>query len=177
MQQIELKIESLEYQAFKDFGDVIETENRWLKYINNGMAKRFHDLSEIDVLEDEGRPLINIFRSKCSNYPIRIKMMERHPLSSQAFIPLSPIPFLIVVAAESKSISADNLRVFLTNGQQGVNYKRGTWHHPLIALQKESDFLVVDRGGKGKNCEEFWFDDESKIVVNYYSNKGNSLFK
>ena len=170
MQEIELKIESLESYSFKAFGDVIETENRSLKYINNGMATRFHDLAEIDVLEDEGRPLINIFRSKCSSFPVRIKMMERHPLSSQAFMPLSSIPFLIIVAQESSIISVEELRVFISNGQQGVNYRRGVWHHPLIALLNESDFLVVDRGGMGVNCEEFWFDNEYNIVVNYMNN-------
>ena len=175
MQEIELKIESLESYSFKAFGDVIETENRSLKYINNGMATRFHDLAEIDVLEDEGRPLINIFRSKCSSFPVRIKMMERHPLSSQAFMPLSSIPFLIIVAQESNSISAEDLRVFISNGRQGVNYRRGVWHHPLIALKKESDFLIVDRGGKGKNCEEFWFENEYKIVVKSSNGDKNQI--
>ncbi len=165
MQQSELSIKPLNHEAFKDFGDVIETDNQTAIEINNGNTKRFHDLAKIDVIEDGGRPLISIFRSKSFKFPINIKMMERHPLSSQAFIPFSVVPFLVVVANSREKLAPSDLHVFMTNGLQGVNYHRGIWHHPLIALRKESDFMVVDRGGDGENCEEYWFDESHKILV------------
>jgi len=109
--------------------------------------------------------LINIFRAQPLNYPLRVKMMERHPLSSQAFIPLSDAPFLVLVAPKSKSVRVPELRAFITDGRQGVNYRRAIWHHPVLALRPDSDFLVVDRGGPGENCDEFHFEDEEILLT------------
>ena len=89
--------------------------------------------------------------------------MERHPLSSQAFVPLGSPPFLIVVAPPSDRLTRETLRAFITDGSQGVNYHRGVWHHPLIALQRESEFLVIDRGGPRENCDVF--DLEPGVVI------------
>ena len=86
--------------------------------------------------------------------PIRITMMERHPLGSQAFVPISPYPWLVVVAAAQEDGTPGVPEAFIAASHQGVNYRKGTWHHPLIALQRTSEFLVVDRGGEGDNLEE-----------------------
>jgi ureidoglycolate lyase len=150
--------------AFAAFGDVIETEGRAHRTINDGYAERYHDLSRIDALEAGGRPLLNIFAAKPRRPPLSIRMIERHPLSSQHFVPLTRLPFLVVVAAPGDSPRADDVRAFVTNGRQGVTYARGTWHHPLIALGEPCDFLVIDRGGPGENCDEIHFAD-GEIVV------------
>ncbi len=81
-------------------------------------------------------------------------MLERHPLSSQAFVPLSAARFLLVVAAPGESVLPGGIRAFVSDGRQGVNYRRGVWHHPVLALDAETDFLVIDRGGEGTNCDE-----------------------
>jgi ureidoglycolate lyase len=149
-----LKIEQLGRIAFAPFGDVIDCEAGHHYTINDGFAERYHDLAKVDVAADGGRPLINIFRAKPRPLPLRIATMERHPLSSQAFVPLMPRTFLVVVAAAGPVPAAADLRCFRTHGLQGVNYAAGTWHYPLIALETEQDFLVIDRGGPGKNCDE-----------------------
>ena len=93
-------------------------------------------------------------------------MLERHPLSSQLFMPLDDASFLVVVAAKGADVIAPSaVRAFLTNGRQGVNYHAGTWHHPVIALDRGTDFLVVDRAGSGRNCDEFRFDEGARITV------------
>jgi ureidoglycolate lyase len=86
--------------------------------------------------------------------PVEIQLLERHPIGSQAFIPLGERRFLVVVAENVVTPSAQHVRAFLTNGRQGVNYHRNTWHHFALALDQVTDFLVVDRGGPGENCEE-----------------------
>jgi ureidoglycolate lyase len=91
-------------------------------------------------------------------------MLERHPLSSQLFMPLSAAPFLVVVAPPGENVDRTSVRAFVTNGAQGVNYRRGTWHHPVIALANPSEFLVVDRVGPGANCDEFFFDGEKLLL-------------
>ncbi|MBI2254337.1 MAG: ureidoglycolate lyase [Proteobacteria bacterium] len=161
---MKLKIEPLTRAAFAPFGDVIDCDGGNHYTINEGFAERYHDLAKVEVAADGGRPLINIFRARPRNLPLRVEMMERHPLSSQAFVPLMPRAFLVIVAAAGTAPAAQDLRCFRTQGLQGVNYAPGTWHYPLIALEAEQDFLVVDRGGPGKNCDETPIADEVFVV-------------
>jgi ureidoglycolate lyase len=148
-----MKIDKLTRAAFAEFGEVISTEGTKHFPINNGTTERYHDLANIDIAERHGKPLVNIFRGQPRRFPFEVTMMERHPLGSQAFIPLSRNPYLIVVSPRGDFQPRD-LRAFLANPGQGVNYGRGTWHHALIALYEVSDFIVIDRGGAGVNCDE-----------------------
>ena len=129
-------------------------------------ATRFHDLAAVDVLEQGGRPLINIFRARPWPQPLRVRMLERHPLSSQAFVPVGQHPFLVIVAPPDEAPDPKGVRAFVTNGQQGVNYRRGVWHHPLLALEQVCDFLVVDRGADDRNCDEFHFPESADPIAN-----------
>ncbi len=149
---IALKPEPLTAEAFAPFGEVIETQGAEHYPINEGTSERFHDLAEIDV--EGGRALLNLFRGQPRDLPLAIRMMERHPLGSQAFVPLGAHSWMIVVAPAGDPPGPADLRAFLAQPGQGVNYRRGVWHHPLIALEAVSDFLVIDRGGPGANCDE-----------------------
>lgn len=158
-----VKPKPLTQAAFASFGDVIEVSEQANHYpINDGHTERYHDLAQVDVSNNGGRTLINIFRSTPLETPIAIKMMERHPLSSQAFMPLSDEPYLVVVAPKGE-LDVSTIEVFIASSQQGVNYHAGTWHHYCLALNKQSDFLVVDRGGPGDNCDVITLDGD--IVV------------
>jgi ureidoglycolate lyase len=158
MTDIILRAAALTAAAFAPFGDVIETAGRDAQWINENTCRRFDDLAQVDVGEAGGRPLLSIFEASPRSLPLRISMLERHPLSSQAFYPLQSQPFLVVVAPDGAVPDAGAIRVFLSSGSQGVNYRRNTWHHALIALERQSTFLVVDRGGPGGNCEEMALD-------------------
>ena len=137
--------------AFAPYGEVIEAASASeTMLINEGHTTRFHDLAKLDLNREQGWPLVSIFRSEPRPLPIEIRMMERHPVGSQAFIPLSDHPYLVVVARDAP----DNLEAFLAQSRQGVNYGAGTWHHYSLALEAVSDFLVIDRGGPGENLEE-----------------------
>jgi ureidoglycolate lyase len=154
---VTLPIEPLTAQAFRPFGEVIEASTDAQQFaINQGFATRFHDLVQVDVAEQGGRVLINVFRALPRTLPLRLSVMERHPLGSQAFVAMSELPFLVVVAAPAPVLELQHIRCFLARKGQGVNYARGTWHHPLIALGRPSDFLVVDRGGppQDRNLDE-----------------------
>ena len=164
----EIPVRPLNREAFEPFGDVIETDSTVeTMTINDGYAVRYNDLATVDVLGSGGRPLINIFRSKPRPLPIVIHMMERHPLGSQAFISLQKKKFLVVVAPSGESVDPENLSAFITNGFQGVNYARGVWHFPLISLEEEQDFLVIDRGGPKNNCEEIFFNESETRILKY----------
>jgi ureidoglycolate lyase len=148
-----IAIEPLTREAFADFGDVIELEGANHYPINLGTTERYHDLAAVDTALEGGRTLINVFRGIARPMPFELRMMERHPLGSQAFLPLSTKPYLVVVAPRGV-LHPDALRAFLTSGWQGVNYARDVWHHPLLALGETSDFIVIDRGGPGDNLVE-----------------------
>ncbi len=162
--------------AFAPFGDVLQTEGRSWSWINDDTCRRFDDLAEVDVAEAGGRPLISVFEACPRALPLQVRMLERHPLSSQTFYPLDARPFLVVVAGEGEGDPTDRLRVFWCSPTQGVNYRRNTWHHPLIALDRTSRFLVVDRGGPGANCEERMLDPGVRVTIDaggvLYSLKG-----
>ncbi len=161
-----LKPQPLNAQSFTQFGDVIEVNDQTPVMINEGLTQRFHDLSPVDTALQDGHTLINIFRTTPKTLPIKVQGMERHPLASQAFVPMSNAPFLVLVAAkELQTLTVDDLKLFMTNGRQGVNYHRNVWHHYSLALEKESDFLVIDRGGEGHNLEEFFFPKDITIEI------------
>lgn len=150
-----LVLAPLTAEAFAPFGDVIETEGRRHFPINAGMVQRFHDLAAVDALEAGGAPGISIFVAQPYAMPLAVTALERHPLSSQAFVPLDERPFVVVVAPAGAGPARDALRGFVTNGRQGVNYARGVWHHVLVAVGAQQSFVVVDRIGTGPNCDVF----------------------
>ena len=154
---------ALTSENFTAFGDVIEVnDNKQHFTINDGFTERYHDLAEVDVSNQGGRTLINIFRSTPLALPIAVKMMERHPLSSQAFIPMGNQPYLVVVAPRGE-LDPSEIKVFIATAKQGVNYHAGTWHHYCLALNAVSDFIVVDRGGSGDNCDVI--DLDGSLVI------------
>ena len=145
-------IEPLTAEAFAPFGTVIETMGAESFPINDGTTTRFHALAAADP-GPEGEAIISIFRATRWPQPVKIRMLERHPLGTQAFYPLSPEDWLVVAAAGERP-GADDLRLFRARGDQGVQYACGVWHHPLLILAERQDFLVVDRRGPGGNLEE-----------------------
>lgn len=152
---MKLQVEHLTQDAFAPFGEVISIDTARDSYlINLGTTTRFHDISRVDVADEDGAPIISIFRGTPRPKPIEIKMMERHPLGSQAFMPLSGQKFLIVVASGTDTPKPEDLRAFLSDGTQGVTYAKNVWHHPLLVLEEDSDFLIVDRSGPGNNLNE-----------------------
>lgn len=157
----ELQLHPLTQAAFAPFGEVIEAIGAPSYLINDEQTERFHALSLATAnpaLHQQGRVDVgmSIFRNNHAVYfPAGIHMLERHPLGSQAFIPLAAQAFVIVVAKPLDENQPDESEVyaFVSNGKQGVNYHAGVWHHPLMTLEAPSDFLVVDRIGKGHNCD------------------------
>lgn len=148
-----LAIEPLTRAAFTPFGDVVEAEPSTMRLINGGTTERYHGLAKAEALGEGACVILNVFRGSPRNFPYKIDMMERHPFGSQSFQPLDSRPWLVVVA-EDENGAPGRPRVFLASGRQGVNYRLNVWHHPLMALAKESDFLIVDREGPGINLEE-----------------------
>ena len=145
MQNRRLSPEKLTAENFSDFGEVVSIESKESKTINDGFAEKFSDIATLDTLEEKGQTSVHMFVAKGRRFPLHISMLEKHPYFSQTFIPRHSSPFIVVVAPPSKSPVIENLRAFITNGQQGINYSRGVWHFPLISMNDSSEFIVIDR--------------------------------
>lgn len=155
-----ITIEPLSAEAFAPFGEVIEARGDPTVVINRGKCHRWTDLAKLDFAD--GRAGISIFVGQPCTLPLKLEMVERHPQGSQAFLPLSTDPFLVVVAPDRDG-TPDTPRAFLTRPGQGVNYHRATWHGVLTPLDRQATFAVVDRIGQGTNLEEHWFPEPYEI--------------
>ncbi|MFZ6645733.1 ureidoglycolate lyase [Undibacterium sp. TJN25] len=161
-----LTIHPLSRASFAPFGDVIMLEGARHYPINQGTTERYHALATADTAAEGGQPIISLFRGQPRTLPLEIAIMERHPLGSQAFVPVTQSDedeYLVVVAPPGE-FRLEDVRAFLGRGFQGVNYAKGVWHHPLIALHKVSDFLVVDRIGQGANCDEITLQTDTWLT-------------
>jgi len=159
-----IKIQSLSTENFLPFGEVIACQGNHYFHINEQQTERYHALSEV---ESDAKVGLSIFRNmQATAIPFQISMLERHPLGSQAFIPMHGQQFLIVVAPELDHTQPDLslIQAFISDGSQGINYRAGTWHHPLLTLEASSEFVVVDRIGNGSNCDVYTFSENIQIV-------------
>lgn len=152
-----LNLEALTAEAFAPFGTVMDTAAAELRMINGGTTERFHALAMADTGSEGGRTILSLFRGQPRQFPYTIDMMERHPLGSQAFFPVSGGDWIAVVAPDAGGHPGEP-RAFLVPGHVGLQYDRNVWHHPLIAVGQVSDFLVMDREGGGTNLEEAGYD-------------------
>ena len=145
-----LGICSLSAEGFAAYGDVLDSRGAPTGFANNGTVELHRDIAAIDVSADGGRVCVSVVRAKGRALPFRIEVMESHPLGSQAIAPLGTASMLIVVAPAGP-LDPDHIVAFRASGRQGVIYRRGVWHHPLITLNSDGDFLIVDRAGEGEN--------------------------
>ena len=158
-------LQPLTREALSPFGDVLEAAGEPDRIINAGMCGRFHDLADLDFTGSDARAGISLFRSRARTLPYTLDMMERHPLGSQAFLPMSSDPFMVIVAADDAG-KPGAPAAFLTSPGQGVNYHRNTWHGVLTPLIDNGLFAVVDRIGEGDNLEEFTFEQPWLVTGN-----------
>jgi len=152
-------------ENFSKFGDMITTDNIKPIEINNGYAKRFDGIANLNTSKDDGKTTISIFSALKRTFPMKIEMMEKHPLGSQAFVPMKETTFLVFVAPEGNKPNLNKVESFIVPPGIGVNYNPGTWHFPLISTEN-MNFLVVDRKGSGDNLVIENLDKE-ELVLKY----------
>ena len=154
-----IRAEPLTREAFLPFGDVLESAGAEPELINFGNTSKYGRLADIENTNG-GKGQISLYRSRAIEVPFRIRVMESHPLGSQAFYPLHRRSFPVVVARPGPAPGPGDIQVFLTNGYQGVNLHPGVWHHYQLSLEEESEYIVVDRAGSGDNYREHRLEDE-----------------
>ena len=153
---------------FKQFGDLVEPGEQAVN-INSDTCLKYPDLANLELNRQGGVATVHLYHAQPCQLPLHVTMLERHPLSSQLFMPLTSNPYLVVVATKGELINPEDVSVFICSEGQGVNYHAGTWHHPLLTLQTMSQFLVVDRKGPEKNCDELDLTEEILITNHEYT--------
>ncbi|MCB1388030.1 MAG: ureidoglycolate lyase [Rhodobacteraceae bacterium] len=156
-----LRLQPLTPDAFAPFGEVLAATGTPDRIINQGLCGRFHDRAALDF-GPGGRAGISIFDARPRALPYRLEMVERHPEGSQAFLPLHEHPFLVIVAPDAGGVPGRPL-AFRTDGTQGINLRRGTWHGVLTPLAAPGLFAVVDRIGPTPNLQEHWFTEPYRV--------------
>lgn len=151
-------------EAFRPFGDVIERVPGRSYPINGGRCDRYHDLARIEAAGDGARIGLSIGFAQPAPLPLEVAFVERHPLGSQAFAPMTEDPFVVIVAPDEGGVPGAPL-AFLTAPGQGVNYRRNTWHGVLTPLGRASAFLILDRIGLGTNLEEHTYPKPWTVAV------------
>jgi len=167
MKKITLTLQPLTAEAFADFGDVIDIANsNTIIPINYGRTDRHQHIATVDTADNDGEPIISIFHSQPVSLPFTIKVMERHPQGSQAFINMENNPYVVVVG-RAGDFDVEQLQAFLVRSDQGVNYHKGSWHHYSLCLDGPTRFAVVDRLGPGDNCDEEIIPEHIELVVDH----------
>ena len=150
---------------FAIYGDLISTNDIKPIDINAGYAQRFDNLADLNTLKDGGKTVVSIFSALKRTFPMNIDMMEKHPLGSQAFIPMKETTFLAFVAPPGESPEVSKIQSFIIPPKTGINYKPGIWHFPLISTEN-TNFLVIDRKGSGENLIIHKFEKD-KVILSY----------
>jgi len=156
---------SINKENFLVFGDLITSNDIDPIDINAGYAKRYDNLANINTEKDGGKTIVSIFSALKRSFPMTIDMMEKHPLGSQAFIPMKETTFLCFVAPPGDKPDITKIQTFVIPPKVGINYKPGVWHFPLISTE-DTNFLVIDRKGSGENLIIYNFNKE-KIILEY----------
>ena len=166
-----ISIEQLDINTFSKFGDIIQKKNALeLRSINQGTTTRYHNISKLSLESKNGNSSISIFSGSPRDVPIEIKIMEKHPIASQSFLPIQDYDWLIVVCEEKNELpDLSTLRCFQVDGDTGITYNKNIWHHPLL-VKKKQDFWVIDRINEQENAsinlQEYHFNNNEIRVIN-----------
>jgi ureidoglycolate lyase len=146
-------------EAFTPYGDVVSAGLGEGRAANQGTAVRFDFAAALENLRPGARGNLAVFRSVQKTLPFEVKLLEKHPFSTQAFLPMKCSSYLICVAPALTDGTPDlsGLLAFQCLPGQGINYKRDTWHHPIIALDEPGEFAMLAwEDGSPDDCVEHW---------------------
>jgi ureidoglycolate lyase len=153
----EVVAEPLTQAAFAPFGDVVSAGLGVGSAANQGTAVRFDWAARFLNGRADAKPNLAVFQSVAKELPFEVKLLERHPQSTQLFAPMKVDRYLVCVAPDDAhgEPDLDRLRAFVGEPGQGVNYRANTWHHPIIALGRTAEFLMLAwEDGTALDCEE-----------------------
>jgi ureidoglycolate lyase len=157
-------------EAYAPYGDVLMAAPNGAEgsEANQGTARRFDRLAALENLRPGATPNVGVFR--CAPrvaFPSRLALLEKHPASTQVFVPMNARRYLVVVALGGDAPELGTLAAFVASGTQAISYRPGVWHHPMIALDAETEFvcLVWEDGTAGDCVVVSYAGDDQPLVV------------
>lgn len=147
-----INIEPLSTINFFVYGDVIEFRGRTRI---KGRHEQYPDLAQIQT---GGLPAISanlVHQAEAIELPFDLQSLEKHPVGGQLFAPLNHEPYLIVVALGGDKPDLSTIKCFRAERGQGIVYDQGIWHHPLLALKDQAEFLMINPGNVEGNSREY----------------------
>ena len=163
---MKLYFKTITKDNFSQYGDLITTRNKISEGINKNTTQSFFDLANIEILGEDNNARLNIFNAKKRIFPLNIDMLEMHPLSSPVFLPMSQTYFIVLVAPIDIKPNLNKIECFKIFNGDGVNFKSGVWHFPLISTQ-DAQFITIDKKDAEKNIEIYKFTETEKFILNY----------
>ena len=163
---MKLNFKEITKENFSLYGDLITTRNKISEDINKNTTQSFFDLANIEILGEDNSARLNIFNANKRIFPLNIDMLEMHPLSSQVFLPMSKIDFIVMVAPIDIKPDLNKIEIFKVSNGDGVNFKSGVWHFPLISTQ-DAQFITIDKKDAEKNIDIYKFTKTEKFILNY----------
>jgi ureidoglycolate lyase len=158
---------------FTPFGEVLSVNDLMqnvasnITQANQGSALRVNQATScLNLRPDTAKANISMFRCQPRSMPFEIKMLEKHPFSTQIFVPMNHAVYLVVVALGDDTPDLNTLQVFRAENLQGISYKPSTWHHPMIVVSPSTDFtcFVYEDASPG-DCVEYHFEEKEKLFV------------
>lgn len=145
-------------QAYRPYGAVVRAgAPSEARAANRGTALAWDALATIDNARgDRARAVASLFRCRAHRAPtLTVELLERHPDSTQLFAPLAASRYLVVVARGDEAPALETLAAFVVEGAQAITYAPGVWHHPMVALDDDADFVnLVHSDGTERDCDE-----------------------
>ncbi len=137
--------EPLQVDNFSEFGAVIQRPPAGVRRYYNELLENSRADARVDLSLASIAPV--------GNLPMRATVMERHPFSSQTFLPLQASRYLVIVAPDNDDGSPDltRVRAFVSGSDQGITYRCGVWHHGMTVLDETAVMAIV-----------MWCDGSSK---------------
>lgn len=148
--------EPLRAEAYRPFGDLVSADRADVpaRPANQGTAARRDLLAGVASLRPAAT--LNVCSFRCAPrtaWPLPVALLEKHPMSTQVFIPMNARRYLVLVALGDEAPDLATARAFIATGTQGVSYHPGVWHHPMIALDDAIDFTcLVWEDGTASDC-------------------------
>jgi len=159
--------EPITAEAYAGFGALICATKSAPRSANHGNAEAWDDLAAlVNLRGDRARPTVSLFRCAPLLEPtLDVRWLERHPASTQMFVPMSASRYLLVVARGGDEPELESLRAFIVPGTQAITYAPGIWHHPMVALGREADFVnFLFTDGTVGDCDERAFEPPCACV-------------
>lgn len=161
--------EPIDPARYAPYGSVVRAgEPSRARAANHGTATAWDALATIvNARGERARATASLFRCAPHLEPtLTVRWLERHPASTQMFVPMRASRFLIVVATGGDEPDLDTLAAFVVEGAQAITYAPGVWHHPMVALDADADFVnVLFADGTHDDCDERTFDPPSIEIV------------